>query len=210
MKITEEQLKLYAVTDSTWLNGRSLAEAVREAVEGGATIVQYREKHAGPEEALREAEELCALCHKLHVPFIVNDDVSLAIACGADGVHVGQDDTDPAEARMLLGPDRILGVSAHDPEEAVKAEKAGADYLGCGAVFGSTTKQNVRALTPELLREITASVRIPAVAIGGITAENLSQLKGCRIAGAAVVSALFAAPDIRKAVEELREITDTL
>ena len=206
----KEHLTLYAITDSTWLNGRTLAEVTKESIEGGATIVQYRAKNAVKEDSLSEAKELCALCHSYGVPFIINDDANLAVSCGADGVHVGQDDMDPKEARKIIGSDMILGVSAHDVEEAEKAEQAGADYLGCGAIFGSSTKTNVHAMTPEILKNIAESVKIPIVAIGGITEENLPELKGLGLAGAAVISAIFAADDVKAAAQRLRSIAETL
>ena len=206
----KDYLTLYAITDSTWLDGRTLAEVTEEAIKGGATIVQYRAKHADPDAALSEAKKLCGLCHRYGVPFIMNDNAELAVSCGADGVHVGQDDMDPETARSIIGPDRILGVSAHNVEEALEAEKAGADYLGCGAIFGSSTKTNVHAMTPEILKDIAGSVNIPIIAIGGITEENLPELKGLGLSGAAVISAIFAADDIEEAARRLRAISAKL
>lgn len=210
MKLSPENLRLYAVTDRSWLNGRTLAEQVSEAIDGGATIIQLREKTLSEEEFLAQAKELVLLCHSKNVPLIINDNVEIALASGADGVHVGQDDLACEKARALLGPDKIIGVSAHNPEEALAAYKQGADYLGCGAAFGSATKTDAHPITRETLQAVTAAVPIPVVAIGGITRENLNQLNGCGLAGAAVISAIFAQPDIKAAAEELYRMTGEL
>ncbi len=210
MKLSPENLRLYAVTDRSWLNGRTLAEQVSEAIDGGATIIQLREKTLSEAEFLLQAKELALLCHSKNVPLIINDNVEIALASGADGVHVGQDDLACEKARALLGPDKIIGVSAHNPEEALAAYKQGADYLGCGAVFGSATKTDAHPITGETLQAVTAAVPIPVVAIGGITRENLNQLNGCGLAGAAVISAIFAQPDIKAAAEELYRMTGEL
>lgn len=210
MKLSPETLRLYAVTDRSWLNGRTLAEQVSEAIDGGATIIQLREKTLSEEEFLAQAKELALLCHSKNVPLIINDNVEIALASGADGVHVGQDDLACEKARALLGPDKIIGVSAHNPEEALAAFKQGADYLGCGAAFGSATKTDAHPITRETLQAVTAAVPIPVVAIGGITRENLNQLNGCGLAGAAVISAIFAQPDIKAAAEELYRMTGDL
>lgn len=210
MKLSPETLRLYAVTDRSWLNGRTLAEQVSEAIDGGATIIQLREKTLSEEEFLAQAKELALLCHSKNVPLIINDNVEIALASGADGVHVGQDDLACEKARALLGPDKIIGVSAHNPEEALAAYRQGADYLGCGAAFGSATKTDAHPITRETLQAVTAAVPIPVVAIGGITRENLNQLNGCGLAGAAVISAIFAQPDIKAAAEELYQMTGDL
>ena len=204
MQFSGKQLRVYAVTDRRWLrSGETLAQQVEAALQGGATMVQLREKGLSREEILREARELLPLCHQYGAPLIVNDDPELAREAGADGVHIGQEDMAYEQARRLLGPDKIIGVSAHNPREALAAQDAGADYLGCGAVFGSATKDGVQTLTPAGLREICRSVRIPVVAIGGITAENLPQLRGTGAWGAAVVSAIFAQPDKKAAAQAL-------
>lgn len=210
MKVLPEQLRLYAVTDRTWLGDKTLTQAVEEAIEGGATIVQLRDKNLPDEVILAQAKELSALCKAKGVLFIVNDSVEIALASDADGVHLGLDDGDIAAARAALGEGKIIGASSHNPAEALAAQAAGADYLGCGAVFGSTTKSNATHITPDILRSVTEAVEIPVVAIGGITRENLPTLNGCGLAGAAVVSAIFAQPDIAAASRELYRLTGEL
>lgn len=210
MRISAEQLKLYAVTDSTWLHGRNLADVVREAILGGATIVQYREKQRSAAVQMTEAMAVRNVCREMGVPFIMNDSVALAKALDADGVHLGLDDGDLRKARDILGPDKIIGASTHNAREAVEAMLQGADYLGCGAVFGSATKTNVRPICPEVIREVTSAVSIPVVAIGGITRENLPRLRGCGLAGTAVVSAIFAQENILAASGALLELINTL
>ena len=210
MKISADKLRLYAVTDSAWLNGRSLAEVVREAIEGGATVVQYREKNKGYDDMLKEAREVCAVCREYGVPFIMNDSVEIAMAVDADGVHLGLDDGDLKAARELLGEGKIIGASTHNVQEALSAQAQGADYLGCGAVFGSTTKTDISSITPEILAQVTSAVQIPVVAIGGINRDNISKLNGCSLAGAAVVSAIFAQKDIRAAAKEMRALAEKL
>ena len=206
MNIDKSQLLLYAVTDRAWLGGHTLAEQVADAIDGGATLVQLREKSMPRGELIAEARELVSVCHSRGVPLIINDDAEAARICGADGVHVGLDDLDIASARKMIGQNKIIGASAHSVEEALAAERAGADYLGVGAVFGSKTKTNTRPLTLDTLRAITAAVSIPVVAIGGITRRNLAQLSGSGIAGVALVSAIFAAADIKAECRALREM----
>lgn len=203
MRIQKEALLLYAVTDRSWLNGRKLSEDVKKALEGGATIVQLREKELSEEEFLKEALEIKKVTDQYKVPFIINDNVKIAKECGADGIHVGQDDTSILEVRKILGDDIIIGASAHNVEEALKAQKEGADYLGVGAVFGSQTKTNVCKMPNETLKAICEAVTIPVVAIGGITKENISLLQGTGIDGVAVVSALFAQKDITMAAKDM-------
>lgn len=210
MKLEPQKLRLYAVTDRTWLRGRTLKSQVEEAILGGATIVQLREKQLDRAAFLQEAREICALCRAYGVPFIVNDDVELALTVGADGVHVGQDDMAAEKARALLGKDKILGVSAHNVEEAVAAVRAGADYLGCGAAFVTGTKRDVTPITRETLRAVTAAVPVPVVAIGGIERENVLALSGCGLAGVAVVSGIFAQEDVRRAAQELLALSEKL
>ena len=210
MKLSSQQLRLYAVSDSSYLRGRTLTQAVREAIEGGATIVQYREKKKSPEEMLAEAASLRAVCRDCGIPFIVNDSVELAQAVDADGVHLGLEDGSLERARQILGSGKIIGASAHNPREARAAQAQGADYLGCGAVFGSATKTNVQAISPEILREVAQAVTIPVVAIGGITKENIHLLRGCGLSGVAVVSALFAQPDIPAATRELLALAEEI
>ena len=206
MNIDKKQLLLYAVTDRAWLGGRTLAEQVSDAIDGGVTIVQLREKSMPRDELVAEAREIRALCHRRGIPFIINDDAELARLVGADGVHVGLDDLDIAAAREIIGEKGIIGASAHSVEEARAAERAGADYLGVGAVFGSSTKTKARPLALETLRDITAAVSIPVVAIGGVTRSNLPRLADSGIAGAALVSAIFAAADIKAECQALCEV----
>lgn len=201
MKFSESMLRLYAVTDRSWLGSQTLSEQVELALRGGATCVQLREKELNPAAFLAEAKELKALCARYGVPLIINDNVELALEADADGVHVGQEDMDARDVRRLMGADKILGVTAKTVEQAKRAQQAGADYLGSGAVFGSTTKLNAKPMTKELLKSICESVTIPVVAIGGIHRGNIASLAGTGIRGAAVVSGIFAAADI---VEECR------
>ena len=210
MNCTAEMLRLYAVTDRAWVGKLTLPQQVEAALKGGATCVQLREKNLADSSILTEAREISALCKQYRVPFILNDNVALAAQCGADGVHLGQEDMDPAEARRILGPDAIIGVSAHNVAEAKAAVAAGADYLGCGAMFATTTKTNVTALPKETLRAICAAVGVPVVAIGGISKQNLLSLAHCGEAGVALVSAIFAAEDIEKECRELRRLAAQL
>ena len=210
MNFDKTSLRLYAVTDRAWTGPLTLYQQVEAALQGGVTCVQLREKHLDRDAFLAEARQLCALCRRYGVPFIVNDDLDVALACGADGIHVGQDDLSVDEVRRRAGRRLIVGVSAHDPEEARRAEAAGADYLGAGAVFGSATKTDASLLTPAGLQAVCAAVHIPVVAIGGVNAGNILQLQGSGAAGAAVVSGIFGAPDITAACRELRALADTM
>ena len=205
MKMTSEHLILYAVTDRSWLHGETLGSQVRKALEGGATFVQLREKNLESEAFLEEAKELKALCAEYHVPFVINDDVELAVQVDADGVHVGQGDMEAGRVRELLGPGKIIGVSCKTVEQALAAQASGADYLGVGAMFPTGTKTDATEVSAETLKEICAAVSIPVVAIGGISASNVEQLAGTGISGIAVVSAIFAQEDIRLAACRLRE-----
>ncbi len=207
MNCDKKDLALYAVTDRHWLKGETLYDQVKKAIEGGATFIQLREKHLSREEFLKEAIEIKALCAEYKVPFVINDDVDLALQIDADGVHVGQSDMQAGDVRAKLGPDKIIGVSARTVEQALLAEKSGADYLGVGAVFATSSKEDAVEVGPEVLRTICEAVSIPVVAIGGITKENVIQLKGSGIAGIAVISAVFAQPDIKAAAAELRQLT---
>lgn len=194
---------LYAVTDSAWLHGRTLASCVREALAGGATFVQLREKHMSTDELVEEARTILPICREARVPFLIDDDVEAARLVGADGVHVGQSDTACAEARRILGPDAIVGVSAQTVEQAVAAEQAGADYLGVGALIPTPTKPDAVDVTPEELARICRAVGIPVVGIGGLHLSTVDILDGTGAAGAAVVSAIFAAEDIERDTREL-------
>lgn len=196
MKFTESMLRLYAVTDRSWGGGKTLEEQVEEALKGGVTLVQLREKELDPDAFLEEAVRMKAVCRRYGVPLIINDNVEVALKSGADGVHVGQDDMQAKDVRAMIGDTMILGVTAKTVEQAKAAERAGADYLGSGAVFGSTTKTNARPLSRDALREICNAVSIPVVAIGGINRENILELHDTDIRGVAVVSGIFAARDI--------------
>lgn len=204
-------LALYAVTDRAWLEGRTLTSCVEDVLRGGATFVQLREKEVPPAEVVLRARTLAPLCRAAGVPFVVNDDVEAARISGADGVHVGQSDAACAEARAVLGDSAIVGVSVANIAEARAAEAAGADYLGVGALVGTATKPEAGIVTPDELRAIVESVRIPVVAIGGLNVETIPLLAGTGVDGVAVVSALFAAPDIEAATRELKTmIKETL
>lgn len=205
MKFAEAMLRLYAVTDRSWVCRQSFLEQVEAALRGGATCIQLREKELDREAFLAEAKEIKVLCARYHVPFIINDNVELALEVDADGVHVGQEDMDARDVRSLIGNDKILGVTAKTVEQALCAQQAGADYLGSGAVFGSATKTNAKPMSRELLQTICQSVTIPVVAIGGIHKGNITTLAGTGIQGAAVVSGIFAAADIEAECRILRE-----
>lgn len=203
MGLKLEDCILYAVTDTSWLHGQTLAQQVEAALRGGATMVQLREKELEGEALEQEAREILAVCRKYGVPLLINDDVMLAKKIGAEGVHVGQSDMAAAEARSILGPDAIIGVTARTVEQAQAAEKAGADYLGSGAVFGTSTKKDAKPLDPAYFQQICESVSIPVVAIGGITANNIRQLEGRKMSGFAIVSGIFAAQDIEAQTKKL-------
>lgn len=204
MRLEKDRLLLYAVTDRSWTGQQSLYEQIEEALKGGVTMVQLREKQLSEDELVAEAIQIKELCHRYEVPLIINDNVDAALKSGADGVHVGIEDAPVSEIRRRAGDDFIIGATAKTTEQAKAAEAAGADYLGVGAVFPSPTKKNAIRITPQDLREICGSVAIPAVAIGGITGDNVSEIKGGGMAGVAVVSAIFAAQDIQKAAAELK------
>ena len=204
MRCDKAWMPLYAVTDRAWLRGRTLIEQAEEALRGGATCLQLREKELDDGSFLREAQELKTLCGQYHVPLIVNDNVEIAMECGADGVHIGQHDAAASEVRQKIGPDMLLGVSAQTVEQAVKAEQDGADYLGVGAVFSTGTKPDADDVSFETLKAICAAVSIPVVAIGGISQNNICKLAGSGIDGVAVVSAIFAAGEIEQATKDLR------
>lgn len=208
MKLERKMLTLYAVTDRSWLGNDTLYQQVEKALMGGVTMVQLREKNLSREEFEEEAKKLLPLCRAYKAPLIINDDVELAKKTDADGVHIGQSDMQIQEAREILGCDKIIGVTAKTVAQAKEAEAAGADYLGSGAVFGSSTKKDAIPMEHSLLQEICKSVKIPVVAIGGITAENAMQLKGRGMDGIAVVSGIFASSDIKQAAQTLRAIAE--
>ena len=212
MSFTRDEIRasmlLYAVTDRMWLKeGESLVSVAESVLQNGATFLQIREKDLDEERFEEESEQLTALCKTYRVPFVVNDSVEIALQCDADGVHVGQSDIRGRDIRAMIGPDKILGISAGTVEEAVAAERAGADYIGVGAVFDTSTKKITRAMGVEELRSISRSVSIPVVAIGGINAGNILQLSGSGVDGVAVVSAIFGAEDPGRATSELRKLS---
>lgn len=198
---------IYLVTDDGCLQGRALIDCVREALEGGVTLVQYRAKTASSAEMYAEALQLKALCDSFNVPLIINDRLDIAMAVGAAGVHLGQDDLPCAAARKLLGEDYIIGVSAHNPAEAKTALQSGADYLGCGAVFGTATKADVKKLGTEGLTAICREKGLPVVGIGGVTADNYREVRAAGADGAAIVSGILAQPDIRATVEAIARVS---
>lgn len=206
MKLDKSSLLLYAVTDRTWLSNRTLENDVEEALKGGVTILQLREKDLEEDKFLEEANNIGKLCKKYNVPFIINDNVDIAIKCNADGVHVGQEDMNAQEVRKVIGKDMILGVSVTNIKEAIMAEAMGADYLGVGAIFSTSTKLDADTVSIEELKNICESVSIPVVAIGGINEENIINLKGSKIDGVSIISAIFAKENIKEATEELLKI----
>ena len=200
MKCDKKYMLLYAVTDRSWLNGETLYSQVEKALEGGATFVQLREKHLDHDAFLQEAKEIKELCAKYQVPFVLDDDVELALEVGADGVHVGQSDMEAGD----------VGVSAQTVEQALLAQERGADYLGVGAVFPTSSKDDAVEVDHEMVKAICEAVDIPVIAIGGITKDNVQELSGCGLCGIAVISAIFAKPDIKKATEELKAATEKM
>lgn len=207
MRCVKEDLLLYGVTDRSWLGRETLYQQVEKALKGGTTFIQLREKELLQEKFLEEARELKKLCKEYQVPFVINDNVEIALAVDADGVHVGQSDMEAGDVRRKLGEDKIIGVSAQTVEQAVLAEKRGADYLGVGAVFPTGSKDDAEEVSHETLKEICKAVNIPVIAIGGINKENVSELSESGICGIAVISAIFAQDDIAGAARELKEKT---
>lgn len=205
MKFSKDMLLLYAVTDRSWVGRQTLYEQIEDALKGGVTLVQMREKNLDDDEFVSEAIEIKELCRRYNVPLIINDNVDVALKSGADGVHVGIEDAPVAEIRKIVSEDFIIGATAKTVEQAQFAEKSGADYIGVGAVFPSPTKKNAVRITTTELKEICSSVSIPAVAIGGIGLDNVTELRGGGMNGVAVVSAIFAAEDIKKTAAELKE-----
>lgn len=206
MRFDKNSLLLYLVSDRHWLEGRRLADDLEAAIKGGVTFVQLREKDdmaMDHDDFLKEALEIKELCARYEIPFVIDDDVDLALECGADGVHVGQSDMEAGSVREKIGPDRILGVSAETVEEAILAEKRGADYLGVGAVFPTGSKDDALDVSHETLKEICRAVSIPVIAIGGISRDNVCELSGSGIVGIAVISAILAQKHIEEAAEDL-------
>lgn len=210
MKFEKDMLLLYAVTDNAWVGKQTLLEQIEEALRGGVTIVQLREKEMNTEAFIEEAILVKELCHKYNVPLIINDNVEVALKSGADGVHVGIEDIPVAEIRKQVPEDFIIGATCKTIEQALEAERAGANYMGVGAVFPSPTKTNAVRITNEELQRIVSVVSIPAVAIGGISKDNATQIKGSGVSGIAVVSAIFGADDIESATKELKEIAKSI
>ena len=210
LRVNADAMTLYAVTDRTWVEDTTLMDQVKEALEGGITFLQLREKHLSKEEFIKEAREMKELSKEYKVPFVINDNIEVALAVDADGVHIGQDDMSVEEARKLLGEDKIIGVSAHNVEEAIKAQKGGADYLGVGAVCATSTKKDANVVSKEEIKKICHTVEIPVVAIGGIKKENIKTLEVTDVDGVAVVSAIFAAKDIKKDTKQLRSLVEEM
>lgn len=206
----DNNLLLYAITDRRWLNKETLYDQVKKVLDGGATFIQLREKELDKKSFLKEAKEIKKLCKEYNVPFVVNDDIDIAIEADVDGVHVGQDDMNVSTVRAKLGPNKIIGVSVQTVEQALLAEKNGADYLGVGAIFPTHSKKDTISVSYETLKEICKTVNVPVVAIGGINKDNLMNLKQSGICGIAVISALFAQQDIKEATKSLKKLTNTM
>lgn len=210
MKCDKKTMLLYAVTDRAWIGKQSLYEQVESAIKGGATCIQLREKGLDEEAFLKEAIEISALCKQYNIPFFINDHVEIAIKCHADGIHVGQSDMEAAQVRQRVGEKMMLGVSVHSVEEALEAVKNGADCLGVGAMFSTSTKMDTAIVSKEILHDICDAVEIPVVAIGGIDKSNISKLAGTGVDGVALVSAIFSADDIEKECRLLRRLSEEM
>ncbi len=210
MKCDKKTMLLYAVTDRAWVGKQSLYEQVEAALKGGVSCVQLREKDLDDQEFLKEAKEISALCKAYKVPFFINDNVEIAIRCQADGIHVGQEDMEANKVREKVGPDMMIGVSVHSVEEALEAVKNGADCLGVGAMFSTSTKKDVNLLAKETLKAICDAVDVPVVAIGGINKSNIMELSGSGVDGVALVSAIFSADDIEEECRRLRKQSEEM
>ena len=210
MRLDKKYMQLYVVTDRAWTGNKTLYEQIKEALENGVTCVQLREKNLDEASFIEEAKKISVLCRQYNTPFIVNDNVNVAIASNADGIHIGQEDMGLKDVRKIVGENMIIGISAHTAEEAKFAQENGADYIGIGAVFETSTKNDVDVIPYEKVKFICDAVDIPKVAIGGINAENILKLKGSGIDGVAVVSAIFGAKDIGKATKELYTLSNNL
>jgi len=207
LKVDKKSMLLYVVTDRSWLGNNSFIKQVEEIIQNGATFIQLREKYLSYDEFLKEAMEVKVLTDKYKIPYVINDNIEVALACDADGVHVGQGDMPAKEVRALIGEEKILGVSVQTVEQAIKAEIDGADYLGVGAVFSTSTKADASVVSFETINAICKSVSIPVVAIGGINEKNILELKGTGISGVAIISAIFSKPDIAEATKKLYELS---
>ena len=210
LRVEAETMTLYAVTDRAWAKEVTLMEQVKQALKGGITFLQLREKKLSEGEFIKEAREMKELSKEYKVPFVINDNIEVALAVDADGVDIAQDYMSVEEARKLLVVDKIIGVSAHNVEEAIKAQKGGADYLGVGAVCATSTKKDANVVSKEEIKKICHTVEIPVVAIGGIKKENIKTLEGTDVDGVAVVSAIFAAKDIKKDTKQLRSLVEEM
>lgn len=207
MRVNKQDMRLYVITDRTWLNGRCLADLVEESIRAGATFIQLREKNLSYSEFVKTAVEIKAVTDRCGIPFIINDDVEVALEADADGVHIGQGDEGIQTVREKLGSHKIIGLSAHTVEEAVKAEEMGADYIGVGTVFNTSTKSDATPVSFDTLKSICSRVHIPVVAIGGVNKNNILKLSGSGADGVAVISAIFAQPDIGMATAELLRLS---
>ncbi len=210
MSISKSQMKLYVVTDRSWLDGKLFTEEIEKTLQGGATLIQLREKKLSYDEFLKEGKEIKKITDKYNIPLIINDNVEIAISIDASGVHIGQSDMDAAEVKKLIGKDKILGVTAKTVEQAIKAEKDGASYIGVGAAFSTSTKLDTRVITFETIKNICKSVTIPVVAIGGIDENNIMNLKGLGIHGVALVSSIFSKEDVLLATKQMLELTECM
>lgn len=210
MKITNKDMQLYAITDRQWLGEKDFLQVIENVLKNGATFLQLREKNCTHEERVALAKQIKPLAQKYHVPFVINDDIYAAKEADVDGVHIGQSDMDYTQARAILGPDKIIGMTAKTIEQAQNAERLGAAYIGVGAVFHTTTKTDAKDMNKETLLSITNSVQLPIVAIGGITYDNMDILKDTGVNGIAVVSSIFAAKDEGCATAALKQKSDTL
>ncbi len=207
MKLDKSTMLLYVVTDRSWLGEHKLEEQVEETIKAGATFVQLREKELDYDSFVEEGIKIKRVTDRYQIPFVINDNIEVALAIDADGIHVGQSDMNAKDVRSLIGPDKILGVSAQTVEQALLAERQGADYIGVGAVFSTSTKNDADDVSFDTLKSICEAVSIPVVAIGGINEHNILQLKGTKVDGVAVISAIFAKPDLGKATMELLELS---
>ena len=207
MKVDKSTMLLYVVTDRSWLGNQLFEHQIEEILKARATFLQLREKELDQENFLQEAKRIKVITDQYRVPFVINDNIKVALAANADGIHIGQEDLSIKEVRAKLGADKIIGVSAQTVEQAILAQKQGADYIGVGAVFSTSTKQDARDVSYETLKDICQAVRIPVVAIGGINEGNIMKLKGSKVDGVAVISAIFAKPEVGKATAELLELS---
>lgn len=210
MRCDKSYMLLYAVTDRAWIGKKTLYQQVEEALKGGITCLQLREKELDDQEFLTEAIEIKELCQEYHIPFIINDNVEVAVKCGADGIHVGQQDMAAENVRAKIGDGMLLGVSVQTVEQALLAQRNGADYLGVGAVFATSTKADADTVSHDTLRAICAAVSIPVVAIGGIYKHNILELKDSGVDGVALVSAIFASDDITDTCQELKALSSLM